>query len=139
MDEKQAIKISTLLWDSLTRVYKDNLNGTNELLKEWNLSNAQMDIIGRLGEEIVLSQQELADKLIVTKGNITQHIKKLEDLNLINRKKEWKTNYISLTDDGNRVYEELTPHLERYQLEKFSKLTMEEKKQLLHMLRKLHK
>ncbi|ALX49594.1 MarR family winged helix-turn-helix transcriptional regulator [Lentibacillus amyloliquefaciens] len=135
---KHSKKLSTLLWHRLTRVHKDNLKGTNELLNEWNLTNAQMDIISRLGEHRTLAQQELAEMLLVTKGNITQLLGKLEDRYLISRKKDWRTNYISLTKLGQKLYREITPQLENYQWEKSNQLTTEEKKQLLHLLRKLH-
>ena len=97
-----------------------------------------MDIISRLGEHRTLAQQELAEMLLVTKGNITQLLRKLEDRYLISRKKDWQTNYISLTKLGQKLYREITPQLENYQWEKFNQLTTEEKKQLLHLLRKLH-
>lgn len=135
---KHSKKLSTLLWHRLTRVHKDNLKGTNELLNKWNLTNAQMDIISRLGEHRTLAQQELAEMLLVTKGNITQLLGKLEDRYLISRKKDWRTNYISLTKLGQKLYREITPQLENYQWEKSNQLTTEEKKQLLHLLRKLH-
>lgn len=135
---KHSKKLSTLLWHRLTRVHKDNLKGTNELLNEWNLTNAQMDIISRLGEHRTLAQQELAEMLLVTKGNITQLLGKLEDRYLISRKKDWRTNYISLTKLGQKLHREITPQLENYQWEKSNQLTTEEKKQLLHLLRKLH-
>src|SRR5699024_12576649 len=112
-----------LLWHRLTRVHKAKLKGTNELLNKLNLTNAQLDIISRLGEQRTLTQQELAETLLVTKGNITQLLRKLEDRYLISRRKDWRTNYISLTKQGHKLYQELTPQIENYQWEKFSKLT----------------
>lgn len=133
------MRYGTLLWHRLTRFYKENLKGANDLLKQWNLSNAQIDIISRLGEKGILTQQELAEKLLVTKGNVTQLLSRLEKENLIQREREWKTNYVSLTEDGEKLYREIRPQLEMYQAEQFGKLTKEEQKQLLFLLRKLQK
>ncbi|MFJ8063887.1 MarR family winged helix-turn-helix transcriptional regulator [Psychrobacillus sp. NPDC096426] len=130
-------KYSTSLWFSLVRVHKKNTTGTTQLLKGWNLTNAQMDIISRIAESGQLSQQDLADKLLVTKGNITQLLKKLEQINLVKKEKDWKTNHISLTEEGLKIYEQLTPVLEEFQTDYFQKLSTDEKKQLLNLIRKI--
>ncbi|WP_231878425.1 MarR family winged helix-turn-helix transcriptional regulator [Bacillus nakamurai] len=129
-------KYSVLLWHRIVRMYKNNTKETNHLLNKLNLSNAQFDVISRIAESKKLSQQELAEKLLVTKGNITQLLQKLEQMKLIKKEKVWKTNYISLTDEGKELYDEITPLLRDFQLNYFSKLTQEEKKQLLYLLRK---
>ncbi|WP_419961827.1 MarR family winged helix-turn-helix transcriptional regulator [Psychrobacillus sp. BM2] len=130
-------KYSTSLWFSLVRVHKKNITGTTQLLKGWNLTNAQMDIISRVAESGQLSQQELADKLLVTKGNITQLLQKLEQMKLVKKEKDWKTNYISLTEEGRKIYEQLTPVLEEFQTDYFQNLSIDEKKQLLNLIRKI--
>lgn len=126
-----------LLWHRLTRTYKSNLTATGKLLKNAQLSNAQMDIISRVAEGDHLSQQELADKLLVTKGNVAQLIKKLEEMDYITRTKTGKTNVLSLTQKGQKIYEETRLILENYQEAFFGALTTEEKKELLRLLRKL--
>ena len=128
---------SVLLWHRLTRTYKSNLTATGKLLKNAQLSNAQMDIISRVAEGDHLSQQELADKLLVTKGNVAQLIKKLEEMDYITRTKTGKTNVLSLTQKGQKIYEETRLILENYQEAFFGALTTEEKKELLRLLRKL--
>ena len=128
---------SVLLWHRLTRTYKSNLTATGKLLNNAQLSNAQMDIISRVAEGDHLSQQELADKLLVTKGNVAQLIKKLEEMDYITRTKTGKTNVLSLTQKGQKIYEETRLILENYQEAFFGALTTEEKKELLRLLRKL--
>jgi len=108
-------------------------------LKDWDLTNAQYDILSRIAVAKTLSQQELADQLLVTKANITQIIKRLEQLDLITKEKDWKTNYISLTEKGKAVYEESNQVLEAFQQDYFKNLTIEEKKQFLYLLKKAEK
>lgn len=132
-------KLSVLLWYRIYRNYKNNTARSSRILKEWNLTNAQYDILSRIAEAKTLSQQELADQLLVTKANITQVIKRLEQLHLIKKEKEWKTNYISLSEKGKTVYKESNQLLEEFQQDYFKKLTIEEKKQLLKLLRKVEK
>ncbi|WP_156856056.1 MarR family winged helix-turn-helix transcriptional regulator [Oceanobacillus sp. AG] len=132
-------KLSVLLWYRIYRNYKNNTARSSRILKDWNLTNAQYDILSRIAEAKTLSQQELADQLLVTKANITQIIKRLEQLDLIKKEKDWKTNYISLSEKGTTVYKESNQVLEEFQQDYFKKLTIEEKKQLLHLLRKVEK
>ena len=137
-DDKNE-KYSLLLWHRLASLYKNNLKGSSELLKKWELSNAQIDVMIQISMVGKLSQQELADKLLVTKGNVTQLLKKLEQMGLIQREKDWKTNYISLTDEGNRICEQIKPSLRNYQMDYFHKLSIEQKKQLLKLLAQIEK
>jgi len=134
---KQDIKLGIALWFRLTRFYNQNIKRTNQHLKEWNLTAAQFDVISNVGSHQPITQQELAEKLVVTKGNITQLMVKLAKLDIIRREREWKTNYISLTEKGKALYNEIVPAQQDFQAEQFSKLTTEEKKQLLHLLKKI--
>lgn len=132
-------KFSVILWYRIFRIYKNNTTETNKILKKWDISNAQFEVISRIAAAGTLSQQELADQLLVTKANITQLIKKLEQMDLIKKEKEWKTNYISLTEKGETIYREANSVLEDFQEDFFKNLSIEEKKKLLHLLRKVEK
>jgi len=81
----------------------------------------------------------LAEKLLVTKGNIAQILAKMEKAGWIKREKEWRTNYLSLTEKGKKLLEAALPEQERFQAAQFSPLTAEEKKRMLTHLRKLQK
>ncbi|KQL52269.1 MarR family transcriptional regulator [Heyndrickxia shackletonii] len=130
-------KLSLMIWFRLSRIYNKSIRESNQYLKKWNLSIAQFDVLAQIGSHKRLSQQELADKLLVTKGNITQLLSKLEDLDLIKREQEWKTKYLSLTEKGKTLFNEVVPKQEQFQASQFSKLNQEEKKQLLELLRKI--
>ncbi|TCP19530.1 MarR family transcriptional regulator [Scopulibacillus darangshiensis] len=134
-----AKRLGLSLWFRLARFYTHSIRRTNQHLKEWGLSASQFDILVQVGVHNRLTQQELADKLFVTKGNVTQMINKMEQLGWIKREQEWKTKYLSLTDTGAALYKEVVPPQEQFQAEQFSKLTTEEQKQLLILLRKLQK
>lgn len=134
---KEDSRYSTLLWHRLTRVYRANLGETTQLLKDCELSPAQMDVLGRIAENKNLSQQELANKLLVTKGNIAQLIKKLEELHYIEREKIGKTNYLTLTPEGQAKYVEMLPLLSDFQDDFFSVLNQTEKKEMLRLLKKI--
>lgn len=131
--------LAVLLWFRLARFYLKNVRESNNQLKKWGLTTAQFDVIVHVGRNKRLTQQELADKLVVTKGNVTHLLKKMEELQWIKREVEWKNKYLSLTEIGQKMYEEIVPTQEEFQQAQFSKLTEEEQLQLLTLLRKLNK
>lgn len=136
---KQDERIGILLWFRLSRFYNQSIRESNQHLKEWNLSAAQFDVLAQVGTHKRLSQQELATKLLVTKGNITQLLSKMEQLGLVKREQEWKTKYLSLTEDGKTLFNEVVPQQEQFQASQFNELNHEEKKQLLELLKKIQK
>lgn len=131
--------LAVLLWFRLARFYLKNVRESNNQLKKWGLTTAQFDVIVHVGRNKRLTQQELADKLVVTKGNVTHLLKKMEELQWIKREVEWKNKYLSLTEIGQKMYEEIVPSQDEFQQTQFSKLTEEEQLQLLTLLRKLNK
>ena len=137
MTERDNKRLDLLIWFRLSRVYLNSLKGSNQHLKQWGLSAAQFDVLVQVGTSKRISQNELAEKLFVTKGNITQLLTKMEELDLVERQQEWRTKYVQLTKKGQDVFNEVTPLQERVQAEHFSALNKEEKKQLLTLLKKL--
>ncbi|MFD2615367.1 MarR family winged helix-turn-helix transcriptional regulator [Paenibacillus gansuensis] len=130
-------RLGLLLWFRISRFYNQSIRESNQHLKQWNLSAAQFDILVQIGSHERLSQQELADKLLVTKGNITQLLGKLEEAGWIMREQEWKTKYLSLTQKGKEMFDEIVPKQEQFQASQFSGLALEERKQLLALLKKI--
>ncbi|MFB7640437.1 MarR family winged helix-turn-helix transcriptional regulator [Peribacillus butanolivorans] len=132
-------RLGLMLWFRITRIYNQSIRESNQHLKKWNLSAAQFDILVQVGSHERLSQQELANKLFVTKGNITQLLRKMEELGLIKREQEWKTKYLSLTEEGKEFFNEVVPKQEHFQASQFANLNKTEKQQLLDLLSKVQK
>ncbi|MGE7607935.1 MarR family winged helix-turn-helix transcriptional regulator [Peribacillus frigoritolerans] len=132
-------RLGLMLWFRITRIYNQSIRESNQHLKKWNLSAAQFDILVQVGSHERLSQQELANKLFVTKGNITQLLRKMEELGLIKREQEWKTKYLSLTEEGKEFFHEVVPKQEYFQASQFANLNETEKQQLLDLLSKVQK
>ncbi|MFJ7511752.1 MarR family winged helix-turn-helix transcriptional regulator [Peribacillus simplex] len=130
-------RLGLMLWFRITRIYNQSIRESNQHLKKWNLSAAQFDILVQVGSHERLSQQELANKLFVTKGNITQLLRKMEELGLIKREQEWKTKYLSLTEEGKEFFHEVVPKQEHFQASQFANLNETEKQQLLDLLSKV--
>lgn len=135
--EKRSLRMELMIWFRLSRFYNHSIRLSNQHLKEWGLTAAQFDVLVQVGLNNKISQQELGDKLFVTKGNITQLLQKMEGMDLILREQEWKTKYLSLTEKGSALFQEVVPHQEQFQASQFEKLDAGEKKELIRLLKKI--
>jgi DNA-binding MarR family transcriptional regulator len=136
-DGTHGIRLGVVLWLRLARTYNRLLRSANDQLAPWSLSIAQFDVITQVGSAGNLSQQELAERLFVTQGNITQHIDKLEQRGLLARCREGRINRIRLTEAGRQLYDEVVPAHEATQAARFGSLSHDEQHQLLTLLRKV--
>jgi DNA-binding MarR family transcriptional regulator len=119
------------------RVYQKVDRASADHLRGWGLSVAQFDVLARVGSQAGIKQQEVADLLLVTKGNVCQLLDRMEDRGLILRRKEGRANHLFLTEAGRRLYDEAVPAQEAMVSERFSALSDEEQAQLHELLRKL--
>jgi DNA-binding MarR family transcriptional regulator len=126
-----------LAWLRLMRVFQkvDRLSG--ERLRAWDLSVGQFDVLAHVGAAEGMVQQELADSLLVTKGNVCQLLDRMEGRGLILRRREGRNNRIFLTEEGRRLFDEVVPAHEAFIAERFSALARAEQERLHELLRKL--
>jgi MarR family transcriptional regulator, 2-MHQ and catechol-resistance regulon repressor len=118
------------------RVYQKVDRASGEQLKGWGLSGAQFDVLAHVGASEGMTQQELADSLLVTKGNVCQLLDKLEGRGLISRRQEGRANRLFLTEAGRRVFDEVVPAHEAVIADRFSVLSGEEQARLHELLRR---
>jgi DNA-binding MarR family transcriptional regulator len=131
------LRSAVLAWLRLARVFQKIDRASVLLLRPWDLNVAQFDVLTQVGSSQGITQQELADRLLVTKGNISQLLDRMERLGLLKRFQEGRTNTLTLTEMGQQLYEQVVPSQEKMIAELFSELTGEEVEQLLRLLRKL--
>lgn len=101
------------------------------------LTMAQFDVLAHVGVTPGLTQQELADSLLVTKGNVCQLLDRMEKSELIERRSEGRANRLFLTEGGQDLFQRIVPEHEDVIAGKFDGLTPDEQAQLLSLLRKL--
>ena len=135
----RRIRLSYIAWFRYTRFYNQNMKNTNQQLSKWGMKTGQFDIISHIKPNERVTQSELASRLVVTESNITQIIKKLEDNGLIQREREWKNKYISLTQEGTKLRNKVVSEQEYFQAQQFDKLSEEELNQLINILKKIEK
>src|SRR5689334_11640430 len=98
-----------LAWLRLARVYQKLERAEASRLRCWRLSPAQFDVLAHVGAAEGLTQQELADALLVTKGNICQILDKMERGGLLQRQPAGRVNQVNLTERGRQLFDEVVP------------------------------
>lgn len=126
-----------LAWLRLARVFAKIDRASSDEMRCRGLSLAQFDVLAHIGAREGVTQQELADALLVTKGNVCQLLDRMERGGLIERQQDGRSNRLFPTEEGRRLFGEVVPPHEDRIAEKFAALTAEEQTQLLGLLRKL--
>lgn len=130
-------RLGVALWGRLARFYERQLRLAGAHLRAWDLSTAQFDVLAQIGRHEGMTQLELAERLLVTQGNITQLLDKLERRGLLRRCPEGRLKRLVLTEAGRRIHDDVVPAQEHFQARQFTPLSLAERRQLLALLRKL--
>nr|WP_233711599.1 MarR family transcriptional regulator [Lederbergia citrisecunda] len=113
---------------------------SNEFLKQFGLTTAQFDVLIQVKTYQPLTQCDLAEKVTVTQGGISRMLARLEKEGYINRKQDWKTKTISLTEKAESILKEAMPAQLAFQSSFFDDvLNEEEKKTLYTLMTRVHK
>lgn len=108
--------------------------------RETKLTSAQLDVIMALGTLGPVTQTELTEHLLVTKGNVSIVLKRLEREGIVRRKtprENRRLNMVGLTDRGKTLYRDILERHEQKLSTLFSGITKREKKELVRTLEKL--
>lgn len=128
---------SVVAWLRLLRVAAKVGRALGEHSRGWGLNGAQFDVLAHVGAAEGITQQELADSLFVTKGNVAQLLDRVEERGWISRRREGRTNRLFLTEEGRQLFAEVVPAHEAMIDERLSVLSPREQKTLHKLLRKL--
>ncbi len=124
-------------WLRIARVFSRIDHRSSEELRNWNLTPAQLDVLARVGSDEGTTQQEVADALLVTKGNVCQLIDRMEHAGLLERRPQGRTNRLWLTEKGRTLHATVEPAHDALIAEQLSALTADEQAQFLRLIRKL--
>jgi len=130
-------KHSIPVWLRMLRFVNRGQARFRDDLRKFGLSSAQFDIIAQVGRNEGLTQSELAGKLVVTQGNVTQLLDKMQTAGLIVRHAQGRCNRIGLTSRGRELYYAVVPKHEDTIEAQFGALNDEEMETLSRLTRKL--
>ena len=129
-----------LAWLHLVRTYNKLHRHSMDQLKCSHMTPARFDVLAQLSVAPGISQQELSDRLLVTKGNITTLLDKMTAQRLVERRpdpEDRRSYRLYLTEEGQQLAETLIPSHEDFIQEHMSALSDEEQRTLLALLRDL--
>jgi DNA-binding MarR family transcriptional regulator len=129
-----------LAWLYLMRVYDKLQHRSAQQLAQYDLTPAQFDVLAQLKLADRISQQALAERLLVTKGNVCGLIDRMSSRGLVERQsdpKDGRVNLLCLTDKGRALAEEVVPAHETFMQEQMDTLHPEEQRTLQGLLRQL--
>ncbi|MGH2560545.1 MAG: MarR family winged helix-turn-helix transcriptional regulator [Thermomicrobiales bacterium] len=135
--QRSTRRPAVLAWMRLARAYQKIDRSSAELFRRWELSVAQFDVLAQLRADEGISQQQLADKLLVTKGNVSQLLAKLERRGFLRREQDGRAYRLFLTSAGRAIADAAVPQQEDAVATKFAVLAESEQQELLLLLRKL--
>lgn len=96
------------VWFRFLRLHQRMTNGASAQLKTLGLSVAQFDLISTLSEREGISQSELAERLYVTKGNVSGLVDRLVQAGLVQRRAiagDRRSYAMHLTAEGRKLAE----------------------------------
>ena len=126
-----------LAWMRLVRVFQKVERSATESLRNRQLSPAQVDVLAKVSSAEGISQQELANALLVTKGNVCQLLDKMEANGLLERRPDGRVNRLFLTELGRQTHAEVVPSHDAMLAGHFDSLTASDQRELLRLLRQL--
>jgi MarR family transcriptional regulator, organic hydroperoxide resistance regulator len=105
-------ELETRTWIQFVRTFKGMERRIEQVLERHGLSIAQFDILATLAFEQDITQQELAERLLVTKGNICGMIDRMEANGWVERRPDAldrRANRLFLTRQGKTRLGETVP------------------------------
>lgn len=134
-EEPEAIRLRT--WVQLARTFYRIERSISAKLAETELTMAQFDVLATLRYSEGLSQKELAELLLVTKGNVVGLLDRLEKLNYVERRpdaQDGRSNRVHLTGPGRQKIETVLPVHDRLVLRTLACLPQPEVSTLRRLL-----
>jgi len=124
----------------LMRVHSKMQHHSSEHLDNYDITPAQFEVLVHLSTNQGISQQELAEKLLVTKGNVCGLIDRMSSQELVERRsdpEDRRSNLLFLTERGQTLASEVIPAQEQYIIQHMAVLSPEEQRTLGGLLREL--
>ena len=135
-ETERALKLFIVL----SRASKVVLEEANKLIETYKLNPTEFAVLELLYHKGRQPIQKIGQKILLSSGSMTYVVDKLEKKGLIERvfcKEDKRVTYMSITDAGNELIEEIFPSHEKRINELMSALTETEQETAIDLLRKL--
>lgn len=120
-----ALKDTMRVWFRLARLHARLANAVSQRLREAGVTIPQFDVLSALTENDGMTQQQMAEKLYVTKGNISGILDRLTEQGLVTRTAlatDKRSNALALTAKGRAVVKKAMAIHHAYMMETMGSL-----------------
>jgi DNA-binding MarR family transcriptional regulator len=127
-------------WLQLVRVHEKLQHHASSHLEGYALTPAQYDVLAQLSDAPGMTQQALAERLMVTKGNVCGLIDRMSERGFVQRRsdpEDRRANLLFVTDLGREVAEQAIPAYAQFVREHLAVLDESEQRALEALLRKV--
>lgn len=137
---KHQLSLGVRTWLHMNHITYTVQRRLSKHLEHYDLTLAQFGVLAHLYAAPNISQQELANRLLVTKGNIVGLLNRLESRKLVKRgldPEDGRTHMVSLTLQGAALASQVVPEHEALVAECIGSIASEDQRtlhQLLHAL-----
>ena len=129
-----------LAWLHLIRVHNKIEHRSLVLQRRYDLTPARFDVLAHLMAAPGITQQALAERLLVTKGNVCGILDRMVEGGLVERRldpEDRRANRLYLTSQGQALADEVVPAQEALIKEALSGLDPDQQRLLHQLLRRL--
>ena len=127
---------SLAAWVRLMRVHTRVTNQITTFLRAWDLPLAQFDALAQIAADEGICQQDLAARLLETKGNISRLLDRLVARGWLERRSDGHANRLYLTEAGRALAQEVIPAQNALVTRLFAGLAPADRRQLHALLRR---
>ncbi|MEC0182257.1 MarR family transcriptional regulator [Paenibacillus peoriae] len=124
----------------LARAYNSVTSRTNRDIHSHGLNTTEFGVLDLLYYRGPQPLQKIGEKVLISSGNITYVVDKLQKKNLLTRRAsqdDRRVIYAELTDEGRHFFEQIFPQHHRVIMETVDGLSVEEKEKAIQLLKKL--
>lgn len=124
----------------LARSFNAVMTHSNRSINSHGLNSTEFGVLDVLYHKGPQPLQKIGEKVLISSGNITYVVDKLQKKNLLIRRsseEDRRVIYAELTAEGRELFERIFPEHKERMARAVSGLTDEEKAQAAHLLRKL--
>jgi DNA-binding MarR family transcriptional regulator len=139
MEQRESLR-DILIWVRVATTFNLMYQEIKRVLSKEHLTIPQLEIIGCLAPPKGLSLNELAKRLLMTGGNVTGLIDRLERDGYVYRERDERDRRVinaKLTPKGKEIWQMIMPRYQECISHLIRSLTLEEKKDLNRLLKKL--
>lgn len=134
--EEQSLRLLVVL----SKAYKVLMGHAMKDMKRYGLTPSEFAVLELLYHKGKTPMQEIGDHILLTSGSITYTVDKLESKGLLRRvpcTTDRRVTYAEITSDGKELFGRIFPAHRQVIAQVMSGLSSDEKKQAIHLLKKL--